>query len=562
MALTSCHHYCLELPVATLGRLMGAVLASPEGAGVGIPRRWENVAVSGYTATVELRTEDLASNPPVVTLPAPPPDLPVMLRLTVTIRVTLNELPDLDPVDYGVTFTLPGRFERVMPGALPELHMCFPGLSAPQLSVVITPGAITLTPALVKSRIDQLYAGDPTLGHMQQPNVSTPLGNVMVVIDIWNDDPASMGFRGQITVPTVTASSLSIRLPGHVRIFDLGTTYANSDMTLDVVVGIGQSHGELRVKLGSVASGDVSVTLATPPSNPIIAAVLPNILAGAVADKFKTLILPADGGPDLVQTLPTHAQVQAMVETRLLDLADVLSVPIFTPQAPDPGDVDLTTFEAFTLPGLVLALCFEPSADGTPCDPPDHFAQANGFALAVSATRVMELVQPVLDGGEGDREVEGYDVTVNHIGGSLADIGEHSQTRGHLWIDGDADVHVDCWPDPNVAFWGPIFLRPITQPDHQLVFEAETGGFGADDPCCADVDPSELESLVAGRRSSPFRLPSRFSEVADLTLTATEAELSRAGMVVFGTLEITSAQAAAAAGHGRPAWWSHDPPAP
>lgn len=181
-----------------------------------------------------------------------------------------------------------------------------------------------------------------------------------------------------------------------------------------------------------------------------------------------------------------------------------------------------------------------PLADGTPCDAPNVFAQADGFAIAIARPEVERIMQPLLDNNTGDRTAEGYDITVNNLSGTLSDAGEHSQTEGHIWIEGSVTVHVDCWPDPDVDFWGPVTLTPSVNTDNKIVFTAHAGGFDADDPCCGDVDPSQIQALIEGEQSTPVALPDNFTDVGRLTLGVTDDEIFSAGIVVHGTLAVTT----------------------
>ncbi len=182
----------------------------------------------------------------------------------------------------------------------------------------------------------------------------------------------------------------------------------------------------------------------------------------------------------------------------------------------------------------------EPLSDGTLCDIPDVFTQPTGFAIAISAGEANALIGPITTSNLGDRTVDGHDITMNHLNATLSDPGTHSQTKGHIWIDGDFDVHVDCWPDPNITFSGPIFLTPEMNSDGTVVFTAEAGNFDSSDACCANLDPAKIASLIQGKQSTPIALPTDFSGVGTLNLAVTSADIFAAGIVVNGTFAITT----------------------
>jgi hypothetical protein len=313
----------------------------------------------------------------------------------------------------------------------------------------------------------------------------------------------------------------------------------------------------LRIKLGSVHAADVTVTFATPPSNPIYAIASRTALSNGIASKISSMGPPPDH--DIVQALPTSAEIRGTIADRLVAFAAGLGIPVFTPQPPQPGEIDLTTFDPATVDQKVLALQLVPLADGTLCDGVTAFAHDTGFAVAVAKPEVDTMLQPMLSGNLGDRNIDGHDITVNRLDGTLSDPGDHGQARGHIWIDGSAEVHVDCWPDPDIDFSGPIFLTPEMDTDGKVSFTADAGSFTATDTCCAHVDPATIPSLIAGKKSLPIALPSNFGQVGELHLGVTEAEIFAAGIVVHGTLDVISSSALHADALRKTLYWFSEP---
>jgi hypothetical protein len=323
-----------------------------------------------------------------------------------------------------------------------------------------------------------------------------------------------------------------------------------------VQVAVVQTDGELRVRLGAVTSNAVTATFATPTPYDIGAKL---VLRNAIADKISKLGPPPSH--DIVQAIPTSAQIRELLAERLVELAGALRMPVFTPQSPGPDEIDLTTFVETTVAQQALALQLVPLADGTPCDTPDLFAEADGFAVAIARPEVDKMMKPIVDGASGDRHIEGYDITVSSLSATLHDPDTHDQVRGHIWIDGTAEVHVDCWADPDVDFSGPIYLAPQMDADGKIVFTADAGQFGADDPCCADVDPAKIAALIQGKQSAPVALPKNFSGVGELTLGVTRADIFAAGVVVQGTLDVVTTHELQASGLRRGGFWANEPAA-
>jgi len=553
VSLTSCYRYVLELPLATLNDFLRAAFSESDGAA---SQQWSGVPVGGHLADVSVRPEDVVTHPPSLALT--PVDLAATLHLAMRVEVEVTDIPDLDVIVYGITFDLPGTFQKDA-SVPPKLMLRFPGVTAAALNLVVSGGAITLTPELVEPAIHAMYDADPALGHTVrtgQPWVDLDTGSpttVMVTIDIYDDEPGSPGFRGAISVTVDSATQITVHMPGHFKVQGVSKTYMNTDMTVDVKVPVQQSDGEIRVRLSAVTASDVSVTFATPSAYDAAAA---PVMASEVAARISAR-------PDVVQAIPTGAEVKALIEDRIVAMAGTLEFPLFTPPAPASGDqIDLTTFVPATVAQQVLALQIEPLGDTTPCDTPDVFARTTGFSIAVAAVKVRQVLDGLESDNEGSvREMQGHDVTLSRLDLSLADPGEHGQPGGHVWVDGTATASVDCWADPEVDFSGPVTLVPALDPDGTITVTADAGTFTADDPCCADVDPQDIADVIEGDSRAVGRMPTDFSGVGQLTLTVDACDISRAGIVIHGGLAVVTNRQLHAGAARRRAYWFTEPAA-
>lgn len=551
MSIISCYRYVLELPVNTLNALLKAALSESDGAGISVSQHYENVVIGSWTATVDVRPDDLEANPPSVQLL--PADLAVRLvQLRMRVETRINQLPELDAIVHQVTFNLDGVFAKTG-DAPPELEMQFPAVTAGTLNLAVSGGQTPLTPELIEPEIHALYDGDPTLGHTVTPGVPWPLGGtVTVVTDIYDDELGSPGFRGAITVTVPDATHVTIVMPGHFQVLSLGQPpYIDTDMTVDIRVAVQFNDGEVRFRLSAVQAADVTVTFATSTSYDVGAK---PILANQIAGKIRAF-------GDRVQETPTNAQIAELITTRLIEFASNLEIPVITPPAPGGGDViDLTTFVPMTVNQQVLALGLEPLEDGTPCDPPDVFAKADGFSISVGAAKVQEYIDALKAAINGTtREFEGHDVTVDNVDAVLSDAGENSQADGHIWISGNATAEVDCWADPEVEFWGPIDLDPSLDSDGTIKVKPHAGSFDADDPCCGDVDPAQIASVIEAEEQRVATMPTSFTKVGQLLLTLTEVDISRAGIVIHGTMDVVTLRAMNVGKTRRAAYWAMEP---
>ena len=187
MSLTSCYNYILELPTATLTQTLQAALSESDSAGIMISQHWDNVPINGYTATISATPANTATNPSTLTLTSV--DLGLSIHLQMNLDVKINEIAELDNITYLLNFDLPGVFFKDT-STPPKLLMIFPAVTASNLNLIVSGGAIMLTPELVKTRIDAIYAADSTVGHNVQTNVPWPPGpdaTVLVTTDIYDD---------------------------------------------------------------------------------------------------------------------------------------------------------------------------------------------------------------------------------------------------------------------------------------------------------------------------------------------------------------------------------------
>jgi hypothetical protein len=548
MSLTSCYRYILELPVDTLNGMLRVALSESDSAGINLTQHWENVPIGDKTATVDARPADLDTNPPALELAAD--DLAFVMQLRLRIEVDINEIPELDAIVYTIDFKLPGIFEKDVSAPPPKLMMKFPAVTEADLDLVISGGEIPLTPALIEPRIHALYDSDPSLGHDVKTGVPWPLPGdpmVMVTTDTYDDEPGSPGFRGAITVQVPDQDHIEIHIPGHFKVQGLAATYIDTDMEIIITVAVERPDGEIRVKLSTVGSGDVAVNFVNTTIYDIGAK---PTLQQEIANKISSY-------GDFVESVPTAGEVRDLIAAQVIEFSQNLAIPVFTPEAPGPGDIDMTTFVPTTVNQQVLALQLVPLTDGTPCDVPDVFAKDTGFSVAIAAVEVQPMLDSITAANIGDHHIQGYDVTVTDLVGTLSDPGEHGQPNGHIWIDGTTEVHVDCWPDPEVDFWGPIFLDPELV-DGQLIFTANAGEFGGDDPCCGDVDPAQLADLITGTQSTPVRFPQNFSGVGEYNLTVDSADIFKSGVVIHGSLAVITNHALHAAALLRTLYWFND----
>jgi hypothetical protein len=531
---TSCYRYIIELPAATLSSMITSVLKEGDSAGVKTSLHQDNVPISGpggYHATVDANLTQLDTNPPTIDLTAT--DLGFVLHLRMSIQVKVIELPNLDAITYLATFDFPGTMVKDTTVDPPVLNLTFPAVNTGNLNLAVSGGTITLTPELIAPKVHDLYQAHPELAHQQQSITGVPLdGTWLVTTDIYDDDPMSPGFRGQITVEVPDATHIKLNLPGHLKAQTITDTRIDTDITIHVAIPVQQTDGLITVQLSTITAANTSIDYASP--NLYTTAGDP-VIRDKVAQRLAAL-------GDLSQSFPDSSQVKDAIASELINYALALKAPLFKGAHPanpaDPSQMDLSTFVPTTVNQQVLALQIEPL--GTPCDTPDVFTGSDPFAVSVSQDRVNPMLQQVVTQTEGTTQhVSGHDVDVHDMTAVLSDPGEHGFAPGHIWIAGIATVHIDCWPDPDIHFSGPLTLTAEMQTDGGVIFHGHAGHFNADNPKCASVNPDEIASAIEAASNQKITgLPSDFAGVGHISITVGPVDISRQGVIIRGTLTI------------------------
>jgi hypothetical protein len=321
----------------------------------------------------------------------------------------------------------------------------------------------------------------------------------------------------------------------------------------------------------------VSVVMSTEPADPALAAQIDfdgaHPAESLVVAQLRPLLLSQLGAFGTV-TEPwfTEASARTLLAAEIAGYAAARRFPMYTPQSGDPS-IALSTPVGFLIPaGGVLAVLMNRRDASVPDAAPDDFLGLNQVALAVGRAALDEMIKKSMDtqfpgvNTEGGAEVhtdEGS-ATLYTLSVTPSDSGEHGQGEGHLWAEGQAEVHIDCWPDPDVNFHGPIFLRVVlTETDTECSMEVkpEMGDFDASESCCdvfidilipvvgivmlivietmIDKVGGELAADFAGQQARNIQaLPPFVAGVAELQACLEDLRVSSQGLVFPGKLRI------------------------
>jgi hypothetical protein len=187
------------------------------------------------------------------------------------------------------------------------------------------------------------------------------------------------------------------------------------------------------------------------------------------------------------------SRIQAEIASYVHDLR----FGLYTPRSNQPGVV-LSTPVGFLLPASGTLAVLMNRRTGTPADDtaPDDFRGASDVALAVGRENIIERSDAVIasafpgvnGGGGHELHRPQGDATLYTCHATPESDGGHDQHPGHLWVTGECEVHIDCWPDPDVTFNGPVFVDATPHPDDPggcwLELRPHAGDFDVGESCC------------------------------------------------------------------------------
>lgn len=299
--------------------------------------------------------------------------------------------------------------------------------------------------------------------------------------------------------------------------------------------------------------------------------------AGSVPDALRPLAISAINGFGVIsEPYYEEADARAQLQFEIAEYLRPRRYPFYTPRSGDP-DEPLTTPVGCLLPadGVLAVLMNRRTGnpDGSDDELPDNFLGGGQLALGVGRAKVDENIAEAIDarypnvrhGGTDEVSVPEGSATLKALNVELADPGEHDEAEGHLWVTGEAEVHIDCWPDPDVSFSGPVYVRgtPGTDAEGNCTFDisAEAGEFDIGQSCCdvlidllipivgivmliiiestIDRVGGDLAEQVAGEQGRKLEpIPPVVADIAEITACLTGLRVSRQGFVFPGTVTI------------------------
>ena len=558
MSLTANFDYCVQLGLGPVKTIFHLALKNEEifPHNVGPFVR----TFSGRQLTVTARLIDDETDPADLEF-ADDKHIRFMLPFELTVQTPDSPDPALSSVTLKATCTLPGTLTNWPVDGQDQLGIDFAGITAADVTVPSITGLPALDAARFTAAIHTRYTELPTHTFALPPNT-------LVLYD-GNRDPT-------LDPPNAaTPSEIECAIENHG-----GKDYLRTTLPLHASVPQASfsKYGKA-IFWREIVMGDatVSVNLATVPADAALATQIDfdgsHPAESTVVQNLTPLLNSQLAGFGTV-TEPwfTEPTAKTLLAQEIAAYASDKRFPLYTPQSGDP-DVPLSTPVGFLLPTEGALAVLMNRRDGSVSDvAPDAFLGANDVALAVGRAALDEMIQRAMDEQfPGVNTDDGSEVSTDEGTATLytlsvtpSDPGSHGQAEGHLWAEGFAEVHIDCWPDPDVTFDGPIFLRVVlTETDEECTMrvEPEMGEFDAGQSCCdvfidilipvvgivmlivvesmIDKVGGELAADFAGQQARNIEaIPPFVAGVAELQACLEDLRVSGQGLVFPGKLRI------------------------
>ncbi len=557
MSLTSNFDYCVELGLAPVKAIFHLALKNEELFPHNIGPFTRNY--SGHAFTISARLLDDIDAPADLEF-ADAQHIRFFLPFELTVEVPDSPDPSLARVTLRATCTVPGALATWPVDGEDQLGIDFSGVSAADVTVPAIAGLPALDAARFLTAIHAQYEAMPS-------HTFTLAGNTLVIYD-GNRDPtlappnAATPFEIEAAIEAHGGKDyLKVTLPLHADVpMAFFSVYGHATFWREIVSG----------------PTSVSVNFATEPADAALATQIDfdgsHPAEGPVVAQLKPLLIGQLAGFGTV-TEPwfTEASAKEIMAAEIAAYASDKRFPMYTPRSGDPA-VPLSTPVGFLLPADgVLAVLMNRRDASVPDAAPDNFLGANQVALAVGRaaldemiTRAMNEQFPGVNDGGAEVTTDEGSATLYTLSVTPSDPGAHGKAEGHLWAEGTAEVHIDCWPDPDVSFSGPIYLRVVTtETDEECSMEVqpEMGEFDAGQSCCdvfidilipvvgiimliviesmIDKVGGELAADFAGQQARNIEaLPPFVAGVAELQACLEDLRVSSQGLVFPGKMRI------------------------
>lgn len=506
--------------------------------------------IGGHPATVEVVVLDDETRPADVDFAD---DKHLRFRLPNNITVQIPDAPDpaLSRITLESTAVFAGRLDSWPDDSgEPVLGVTFDDVTAAGVSVEDLAGLPTVGAAEMTATIHSRYSAR---GFTHRYTAPAPGGSAVLNLYDGTRDPSLLPPH-----PSTAQITATLESPGgieHIKVV--------APIHVDVPTGVGGYHyisfGDLTFwRAVTRTDTTVTVTMGTEPADAALKTQvhLDNTGPGqsTVVSMLQPLAVNAISGFGTI-TEPAYS-VSAAEATIAAEIAAYLvtrKFGLYTPRSPEP-DVILSTPIGFLLVATGTLAILMTRRHGTAADDvaPDDFRGTRDVALAAGRELVIEKSDaiiaarfPGINGGGGyEFHREQGDATLKTCHAAPENDGAHDAHPGHLWVTGEAEVHIDCWPDPDVTFSGPVYIDATPHPDDPagcwLELQPRAGEFDVGESCC-DVLLDILIPVVGWIMLAVVEslIDEVGGQIAEETATAETQLVQALPKVVIGIAEIT-----------------------
>jgi hypothetical protein len=481
MSTTSNFDYCVELGLEPVKAIFHLALKNEELFPHNVGPLSRNF--SGVDMTINVRLIDDADSPADLSFED---DKHIRFVLPIEITAQIPDAPDpsLSQVTVRSSVSAPGALAVWPVDGRDQLGVDFSGIDASQVQAPSVSGLPELDAARFESAIHQAYDNLPE-------HVSSQGDNTLVLYDGTRD--TTLTPPNKSGDPAITAAIevhgakqyLRVVLPIHATVPTASfANYGTVTFWREIVMG----------------ATSVSVNMATEPADASLATQIQfdgwHPAEGVIVANLKPpVILRLGAFGTITEPWFTEAAAETLLAQETAAYLADKRYPMYTPDSGDP-DEPLPTPIGFLLPADGVFAILLNRRTGTEADDhaPDNFLGSQQLALAVGRTRLDETIHaaiveafPGIEDGSSDISTDEGDATLHSLTVTPSDPGDHDESEGHLWSEGEAEVHIDCWPDPDVSFSGPIFLRvDVHEGDEScdITINPVMGEFDAGQSCC------------------------------------------------------------------------------
>ncbi|GMR13110.1 MAG: hypothetical protein BMS9Abin29_1310 [Gemmatimonadota bacterium] len=562
MSLTSNFDFCVELGIATVREIFHLAFKSED-------RYPHNVGpftrtLSGREVTVEARVLDDETDPADLEFQD---ENHMLFSFPFELTVTTPEAPDpdLSRVTMRVVTRVPALLTTWVENTGEVLGMSFEDITAGSVEVPVIEGLPTIDVSNFEAAIHSKYD--------LIPHTNTVGNNTLTLYDDNRDAtlvPPNAATPSDITADLIDHDGqefLKVTAPLYVDVDLLGLGTYLSFGRMIFHRPITRTGEVIRVDMTAEPTG-----AGTEPIQSVVELDNAHPARATVIAQLTPLAIDAVNGFGIIEEPGfDEASARTLLQEEIASYLQPRRYPMYSPDSGDAAEPLSEPTGLLLVDAGVLAILMNRRSPGDPALP-DNFLGGLELALSVGRAKVDEIIQVAIDEEFPDLDSdEGHHIVTDEGSANLkelsvvpSDPGTHGEGEGHLWVEGFAEVEIDCWPDPDVSFEGPIFVvatRTDTPDGCELEIEATPGDFDIDQSCCdvfvdliipivgwimlavvessIDAVGGELIGVIVESQEAQIApIPPVINGIAEVTACLTDLKIRSDGFILPGEIEV------------------------